>query len=45
MIDLSPLLKDQTAADAAAQGIKADEYAILLDWGARRTRWNSASSR
>ncbi len=31
MIDLSPLLKDQTAADAAAQGIKADEYAILLD--------------
>jgi len=31
MIDLSPLLKEQTAADAAAQGIKADEYAILLD--------------
>jgi phosphoribosylformylglycinamidine synthase len=31
MIDLSPLLKDQTAADAAVQGIKADEYAILLD--------------
>ena len=31
MIDLSPLLKAQTAADAAAQGIKADEFAILLD--------------
>ena len=31
MIDLSPLLVAQTAADAASQGIKADEYAILLD--------------
>jgi phosphoribosylformylglycinamidine synthase len=31
MIDLSPLLASQTAADAASQGIKADEYAILLD--------------
>jgi phosphoribosylformylglycinamidine synthase II len=30
MIDLSPLLAEQTAADAASQGIKADEYAILL---------------
>jgi phosphoribosylformylglycinamidine synthase subunit PurL len=30
-IDVSPLLAAQTAADAAAQGIKADEYAILLD--------------
>lgn len=31
MTDLSPLLAAQTAADAASQGIKADEYAILLD--------------
>ncbi len=31
MIDLSPLLAPQTAADAASQGIKADEFAILLD--------------
>jgi phosphoribosylformylglycinamidine synthase len=31
MIDISPLLEEQTAADAAAKGIKADEYAILLD--------------
>ncbi len=31
MADLSPLLAEQTAADAASQGIKADEYAILLD--------------
>lgn len=29
--DISPLLAAQTAADAASQGIKADEYAILLD--------------
>ena len=31
MTDISPLLVSQTAADAASQGIKADEYAILLD--------------
>ena len=31
MTDISPLLVPQTAADAASQGIKADEYAILLD--------------
>ena len=31
MIDLAPLIAAQTAADAASQGIKADEYAILLD--------------
>ena len=31
MTDLSPLLAAQTAADAASQGIKADEFAILLD--------------
>ena len=31
MTDISSLLVAQTAADAASQGIKADEYAILLD--------------
>ncbi|MBU6318798.1 MAG: phosphoribosylformylglycinamidine synthase subunit PurL [Alphaproteobacteria bacterium] len=30
-IDLSPLLKSQTAADALSQGVKADEYALLVD--------------
>src|SRR5689334_8748172 len=29
--DISALLVPQTAADAASQGIKADEFAILLD--------------
>ena len=30
-IDLSPLLRPQTAADALSQGVKADEYALLVN--------------